>query len=216
MLSNKKNLFLIIGGVVLVGLIVFLLLDNNGQIGIGDKTGQKNGATGSEMTADEMAAIEEDNINYAMETNENLAGAKMDVVGASPITPENVVVTFEGKPTDNAAEPASELAPKRSLNIDKETLPESVTLLNASAKGFSPANFEATANQPTTIAVSSTDDQVHVFKFDDPSLNAITVGVMPGETKAITFNAPAAGTYFFRCDVPEHKDRGEVGTMIVR
>ena len=213
MLSNKNNIALIVGGIIVVILGAFLLMQKDG---VRQNDVDQAEANVGGLTEEQLAQTEIENINYAVETNEALSGATMEVVGASLITPDDVVVTFEGKPTDTSVAPASELAPKRTGSLDKNDLPSSVILLNASAAGFSPDRITVNAGEPTTIALSSTDEFVHVLKFVDANLNAVQIGVMPGETKAITFNAPAAGTYNFFCEVPEHKDRGEVGVMVVR
>lgn len=214
---NKKNLFLIIGLVVLAVLAVFILTQKKapstepgGEVALGEDLGEI-------AAPQELAKTEETNILHALETNDSLNGATMEVLGASPITPDAKVVTFEGKQTDNAVAPGSELAPKTTLSLDKGTLPETVIKVDASSQGMVPAEITAQAGAPVTIAFTSTDNEVHVFKFDDASLGAVMVGVMPGETKAMTFNAPGAGTYSFQCDHPDHRLRGtEKGVMIVK
>lgn len=156
------------------------------------------------------------NADYALNNVETLKAAQVEIVGASPVNPENKVMTYEGKVADNSVAPGSALAPKQTQSITKAELPAGTISLNVSAAGFSPKEFSVTAGAPVNLSLTSTDKQVHVFMFDDISLKAVAIGVMPGETKAMTFNAPGAGTYTFRCDVPEHKQRGEVGTMTVK
>jgi len=60
------------------------------------------------------------------------------------------------------------------------------------------------------------DEYSHMISFEDPALAAVAILVGPGQTKAITFNAPAEpGTYTFFCASPGHREKGEVGQMIV-
>jgi plastocyanin len=138
------------------------------------------------------------------------------VPATSPVTSEGEVVTKEGKPVRLDVLPGSPEAPQESNPISPEDLPSEAIKLTITAAGISPSSFTVRAGAPVTISVTSGDTQTHIFKFDSPSLSAVAVGVSPGETRAITFNAPGKGTYGFHCDVPGHASRGETGTMTVR
>ena len=81
--------------------------------------------------------------------------------------------------------------------------------------GFSPNSFTVSAGAPVTISITSGDQYSHVFAFEDASLSAVAVGVGPGETRAITFNAPkTAGAYKFYSNIPGQS--GEAGVMTVK
>ncbi len=134
--------------------------------------------------------------------------------GTSPVTDAGEVLNRLGEAAKLNVEPGTPEAPQQS-NPVSEAPAGSVELVMTSS-GISPSNFEVRAGAPVTISVTSGDDQTHVFKFDSASLSAVAVGVGPGETRAITFNAPGKGTYGFHCDVPGHAARGETGTMTVR
>lgn len=138
------------------------------------------------------------------------------VPDTSPVTPEAQVVTPEGEPVRNDALPGTPEAPQQSNPISEDVLPEETIKLRISPDGITPADFSVSAGSVVVLSVSSVGDQTHVFKFKDPSLEAVAVGVGPGETRAITFNAPGAGEYEFFCDVPGHAGRGETGVMIVK
>lgn len=139
------------------------------------------------------------------------------VPGTSPVTEEDVVVTPQGAPVKNDAVPGTQEAPQQSEPIvDKSQVPASAVKLDVSAGGFSPSEFKVKAGRAVTLSVSSVDTQTHVFAFKDASLQAVAIGVGPGETRAITFNAPdVKGEYAFFCNVPGHEARGEAGKMIV-
>jgi len=84
---------------------------------------------------------------------------------------------------------------------------------------ITPAAFSVTRGQSVTLSVTSVDDKTHVFKLKNPALGLgwVTVGVKPGDTKSIMFNAPnKPGNYEFYCDVPGHSAAGETGKMIVQ
>lgn len=143
-------------------------------------------------------------------------GSTVEVVGANPIK-ENVVVTPTGEATKNDVAPMSSNAPQQTPPLAQGDLPSSTKKLDVSATGFSPSSFEVKAGAPVILSLTGKDATPHVLMFDDGALSAVVVGVGPGETRAITFNAPAtAGEYSFRCDVPGHAVRGEVGKMIVK
>jgi plastocyanin len=138
------------------------------------------------------------------------------VSSASPVTSEGQVITPGGAPVRLDASPGSPEAPQQSNPVSEEALPEDAIRIRISAEGINPESFEVESGSVVTISVTSTDTQTHLFKFRDPGLRAVAVGVGPGETRAITFNAPEAGEYDFFCDVPGHESRGEVGVMTVR
>jgi uncharacterized cupredoxin-like copper-binding protein len=137
------------------------------------------------------------------------------VPGTNAINDSGEVVTKEGKPVQQDATPGTPEAPQQSAAISVEEIPPSAVKLEVSSAGFKPSQFTVKAGAAVTISLTTTD-QTHLFYFDDPSLQAVAIGIGPGETRAITFNAPAEkGTYGFHCDVPGHTARGEVGQMIV-
>lgn len=139
------------------------------------------------------------------------------VTGTSPIAPSGEVIAPSGKPADNTSVPGSQTAPQQSAPLSTKEVPPQAVKLSVSASGFSPSSFSVSAGKAVTLSLTSTDDQTHVLRFNDPSLNAVAIGIGPGQTRVITFNAPAApGTYSFHCDVPGHTARGETGTMTVR
>ncbi len=220
-IDKKNTIFIVLGIVIVIGVIIILLsfFRSPSELPL-------NSNNNSSRTAGEISGVgyevegeltEEDiNIQYAFQENEALEGARVEIRGASPISSDNTVLTYTGEVANNSAAPGSAEAPKVTQAISKENLRADTIMLNASADGFEPQEISTQAGAPTTISLTSTDDQVHVLRFDDPVLNAISLGVMPGETRAITFNAPSAGTYSFFCEVPGHKARGEVGVMIVR
>ena len=183
---SKKNIIIIVVVVVVVGVVVWLL---------------STGAIPSPRTGSPSEGIE---------TPQGTAAAP----GTSAITEEGQVVTQTGEAVKLDVEPGTPEAPQQSNPIGEA--PAGSVELSVSESGFSPSTFEVRAGQAVTISVTATDTQTHVFKLSDPLLSAVAVGVGPGETRAITFNAPSSGTYGFHCDVPGHTGRGESGTMTVR
>jgi plastocyanin len=137
--------------------------------------------------------------------------------GTSAIASSGIVVAPTGKPTENNVAPASPTAPQESNPIaDVKAVPSAAIKLTVSVTdGFKPNTFSVSAGAPVTISVTAGDQSTHIFAFKDASLSAVAVGVGPGETRAITFNAPTkAGTYDFYSNVPGQS--GETGTMTVK
>lgn len=107
--------------------------------------------------------------------------------------------------------------PMQSWPLEEIEIPEEAIKIGVTAEGFSPSSFEVKKGKEIVLAVTSQDRWVHIFKFKDSSLDRVAVGVMPDETRAITFYAPSEpGEYPFFCDVPGHEYHGEKGVMIVK
>jgi len=190
-MSKKQTIVLIIVAVIVLGVLVYL------------------GVTQKPVTAPNGEAGEE--------VTEPISGAQ--VQGGSMVTEGGKVVTEEGEPVDNAAAPGSPTAPQQSDPISEEAIPRGAIKIQVSAAGFKPSEFTVNSGEVVTLSVTSVDEQTHIFKFNDPSLKAIAVGVGPGVVRALTFNAPdKRGEYQFFCDVPGHVSPGrdETGTMIVK
>jgi len=194
--SNKKNIIIyVVVAIIVVAIVVYALMSGGGskvpgldQGKVGEKTDQ------------------------GTVTEKGVVAAP----GTSPIsTSTGKVVTQEGKEVKNNVTPGTPEAPQQSNPVTPEALPASAVKLDVSSSGFSPNQFTVKAGAPVTLSVTSKDTQTHIFMFDNTSLSAVAIGVGPGETRAITFNAPSKGEYTFKCDVPGHAGRGETGKMIV-
>ncbi len=208
---NVKMIGIILAVIVLIVLVIVLV------------TNKKPEATDSKVTNNPNTTGQEEGTPAPEVVSTTTAsgqvipeGSHVEVVGANPIK-DDVVITPAGVAVKNDAVPMSPEAPQQTAPITKAALPNSAIKVDVSATGFAPASFEVKAGAPVTMSITSVDTNTHVFMFNDASLAAVAVGVGPSETRAITFNAPAkAGEYAFRCDVPGHSGRGEVGKMIVK
>lgn len=138
--------------------------------------------------------------------------------GTSLISPDNKVINSQGEATKTDVPQGSSLAPIQSGPIAISELSSNNTYQIAVSKTqFSPSEFKVKANEPITLSLTSTDTN-HNIVFDDPFLEAVSLSVASGETRAITFMAPPPGHYTFYCNVGGdrigHASRGEVGVMI--
>lgn len=149
------------------------------------------------------------------EVSEVLEKAESVIPEGSLVSEEGEVLTPTGEEVSNEALPGSPTAPKQSRSLSSEEVPKEAVKLTVTAAGFSPNEFSVKANSVVTLSVTS-GDRTHVFKFDDAALQGVAIGVAGGETRAITFKAPASGDYTFYCDVPGHRGRGETGVMHVK
>lgn len=224
----SKNIpMIVIGVIILVAIVVIAMAmnkrdggqtnpeANNGQVG----QTQDDGASGAdgETPGSTDASVSADDSDLQTVEVEGIGEAKVVVPGANPITADNIVITETGQVAQNDAVTMSENAPKQTGFLNKEELPDGMVKLSIGNDKISPSEFTTTAGAPTTFSLTGVDEYSHVIAFEDPSLSAIAILVGPGQTKAITFNAPAtAGTYKFVCASPGHTDKGEVGQMIVR
>ena len=216
--GTSKQLKIIVAVIVLivVAAVVVLLLSKNNQ-GAQQPvptTGQNETGTTTAIVEASTPVSSEDLTPVVVP---NIEGAKVAVVGANPITKDNIVVTPTGKVTENTVLPMSDTAPKQTGFLVKEDLAPTVLKLSVGNNKFVPSEFTTKVGAPTTFAITGVDNFSHVIAFDDPSLSAIAVLVGPSQTKAITFNAPTtAGSYTFYCASPDHAARGEKGVMIVK
>jgi len=195
-MKKEKNMIWVI--IIIIILIVFgvVLLKNDPKAEISEEIISEDGI----VIDDEPSVLEE---------------FTTVVPDTSPVSKDNKVLNSEGGLANNAALPGSPEAPKLSRYLDEEELSTEVIKLTITAAGFTPNKFTVEAGQVVALVVTS-GDEVHVFKFDDSSLQAIAIGVDNNEIKAIVFNAPQAGDYTFYCDVPDHRSRGETGVMHVK
>lgn len=89
----------------------------------------------------------------------------------------------------------------------------------ASASVSAGSEIEVTLTNVSSIdhtwtLVSTNTDPARVSETD--AVNGISTGIVSGgDSKTITFSAPAAGSYQFVCTVPGHASAGMVGTLSV-
>jgi plastocyanin len=134
------------------------------------------------------------------------------------------VIQADGKLADNTASAGSPEAPRQSFPLASvDELPESTIKLKGSYNSFSPNTFTVNSGQAVSLAVTNVNSVENdvtfsvIFRFDEPSLSGVVLGVSKGGSKTITFNAPQeAGEYVFYNSQFNHRDLGAVGTMIVK
>jgi len=146
-----------------------------------------------------------------------LAEGREVVEGANKISKDNEVLSVDGKVAKNDVRPLAPEAPRQTAPLENtDELSEEVIKITMTAQGINPETFTVSANSPVSLAVTAGDEWGHIFKFNDPQLSAVAVGLIPGETRAITFQAPVTpGEYSIYCDVPGHANRGETAVMVV-
>jgi len=170
------------------------------------------------------------NIGAPMEISEGgeASGEPAKVIQAIEIAPGNslvdiktgAVIKSDGEKVDNTARPASQEAPSQSFPLSStDVLPQSTIKLDVTSSSFTPNTFTVKKGQVVTLAVSNVNETTfsEIFRFDDPSLAGVVIGLSKGETKSIVFNAPnTAGEYTFYSSMFNHRDLGAVGKMIVQ
>lgn len=95
-------------------------------------------------------------------------------------------------------------------------IPPNAIRITVSENRFTPAIITVPAESPFTLAITSENDETHVFKFNNPAFASIGLGVGPHQTRTITLSVSEAGSYGFHCDVPGHTPQGEVGRIVVQ
>lgn len=196
-MNKNKTIWIIVGVVVVVALVVVVYMatknGNSLQSAVNAPVGTKT--------------------DYGTVT----PGGVVAAPGASAVASSGIVVAPNGQATQNNVQPSAPTAPQQSNPIANvsEIPAKAIKLDVTAAKGFTPNAFTVSAGAAVTISITGGDNLVHVFAFQDSSLSAVAVGVGPGETRAITFNAPTkAGDYKFYSNVPGQS--GETGVMTVK
>ncbi|MEI6529785.1 MAG: cupredoxin domain-containing protein [Candidatus Falkowbacteria bacterium] len=220
MQTNNKKMFILLGviAVVVIIIIVAATQSKKTQSPIVETNTNNNRPATSATTSAEEIAPSKDVTPSATATPEIIASSVSVAVGTSLITKDNKVVTPEGAPVKLNVMPSSADAPKESAPITAGQVPAGANTvkLSVSAAGFSPNSFTVKEGALVNFVLTSTDSFTHVFLPDDRALTATALGVAGGETRVKSWNAPKKGSYTFRCDIPGHASRGEVGTMIVQ
>jgi cytoskeletal protein RodZ len=127
-----------------------------------------------------------------------------------------VLISNGTRAANNSARAGDADAPVQSAPIDSSKLPASAINIIINPDSIIPATFTVNAGQAVVLSVTAASS-VEVFKFDDPLLAAVAMGLMPRETLAINFNAPTkTGEYSFYSDFDGHRQIGAVGKMIVK
>ena len=212
--KNSKKLWILLGAVVVIVIIIIVAVQGNKPTTTAP-SGQNTSDNGQGATAPTATTTAKEAAT-STPSNPALKDATVVVPGANPITKDNVVVTSAGVATKNDVGGSSPLAPQQTLNIPKESLAASVIKLEISeANGFVPSTFTVKAGAAITVSLTNKDTgKSRTLAFTDSSLVGVILGTPPGETRAISFNAPAkAGSYSFIDGIPGHNG---TGTMIVK
>lgn len=219
MQTNKNKMFILLGVIAVVVIIIIVAASQSKKTQ--EPTGETNTPGRAESTATtsmEEIVPSKDVVSLATATPEIIASSVSIATGTSLVTKDNKVVTPEGTPVKLNVMPSSSDAPKESAPISASQVPTGANTvkLSVSAAGFVPNTFTVKEGALVNFVLTSTDTFTHVFLPDDKALTATALGVAGGETRVKSWNAPKKGTYTFRCDIPGHAGRGEVGTMIVQ
>lgn len=214
--EKKKVAIIILVVAVVIFLFIFLfsLLKKEGTPAVYSPEGLP---TGDMLADEEMRATGEAPLE---EVPEVLQGAEMLIEGVDLISKEGKVITTEGKEVRADVRYDSALAPKQSLAMSQEDIEQvkgKTINLEIGDGLFSPSTFSVKKGEAVSLTMTGTDTAHHVFRFIDPSLQAVYININSGETRMVVFNAPdTAGEYSFRCDFPGHFSKGEEGIMIVK
>lgn len=220
---KNQKIFVILGLVLVVAVIAVAIILNGQDKGEINETNIPSDAKPYIQDDGEAQVMDDDSkLESIMNEEDQIAITEIIkesvimVDGADLIAKDGRVISPEGVEISTEASPNSVNSPRQTPAVAKDEVPASAIKLDISATGWSPNEFTVKAGAPITISVTSIDGFSHSIRFDDSLLSAVAIGVSPNETRAMTFNAPIAGEYSFRCDVPGHKNRGEVGLMIVQ
>lgn len=242
-MERKKKLVIIIGVILFISIIVFLIFNttskksnetrNNQEIKIEDQTPEAAKAT-KELISEVEDLISENTTKKDLVSAEKVkiipvggdaSSTAIEAIVVNPGTnPINIetgkVITESGEKVVNDVKAGSPDGPKQSfsMDLDKTEIPKSAIKLELKRDKISPAEFTVGRGQLVYLVLTNTNTNNYneMFKFDDPSLSALTVTLIGGETRSISFNAPIkAGEYSFYSNILNHRKLGAEGKMIV-
>lgn len=90
---------------------------------------------------------------------------------------------------------------------------ETVTLSGSEFK-YEPATISAKIGQAVKVVYTNTGKYPHNFVIDELGMKSQTIKA--GETETFTFTPSKAGTFSFYCSLPNHREKGMVGTLSVQ
>ncbi|MFB6212893.1 MAG: cupredoxin domain-containing protein [Candidatus Magasanikbacteria bacterium] len=199
-MDNQQWAILVAVAVIVLGVVVYL-------------GGQGNKVKNNQPTANgEQTAAETESQNETPESPDDASAVNNDDEVSEPSA-----TGTQAEDVDNpSAPPESEKAPEQSDPVEESEVSSEAVKIGVSSSGYNPSEFTVSSGNKIKLAITSEDDQTHIFKFRDKALKSVSVGLGPGVTRTVNFQAPATGEYEYYCDVPGHAGRGETGTMIVQ
>jgi plastocyanin len=194
---NNKSIFLIIAVVLILSIAIFVILnlknskEENNQKPTNQNIEELNNAIQVEGSSEVVNPVVEKAVQVA--------------AGASLISEEGEVINNQGEKVELSAAPMTENAPRPSVAISKEDIPQDSIIINLSADAFSPESFTVSAGKSVSLAFTNNDKVAHTMLSRDKNLRALMVTVAAGENKVFVFNAPEqAGTYEIRSAHPRY------------
>lgn len=94
-----------------------------------------------------------------------------------------------------------------------DTQSETVTI-SGSEFSYEPATISAKVGQSVTVVYTNVGKYPHDFVIDELGVKSQTIKA--GETETFTFTPSKAGTFAFYCSLPNHREKGMVGTLSVQ
>ncbi len=127
------------------------------------------------------------------------------------------LVNLNGEIADNSAESGTVNAPQVSIPVDPGKLPDVVTRIVIEDFKISPNEIIVNPGQIVSLAIVVTGKKMEIFKFEDESLQGVSMGVGSEQTRVITFRAPIkSGEYTFFSDMKSRRIQGIEGKLIVK
>lgn len=200
---------LVVGGIVLFSIFLIVPAERIARVGKGESITPNSGNTIDIQQFNETSVIEKLKTLFSGQLQQ-----QQTQQSGFP-TPSSGSFT---EPSASPKNPSGYL-PNAKLSglLQMSDIPADAIKIAMSSGGIAPQVFEVRSKSEVTLAFTSVDGQAHLFAFEAPALADVSVGVGQNQIRTVSFIAPpTAGEYAFRCAVPGHATRGEVGKMIVR
>lgn len=96
-----------------------------------------------------------------------------------------------------------------------EKKPNANATFEVGGGAITPKSFMVEYPSDATLTFTSSDGKAHDIVFDSPEVGVDHVAVSESEPKTVIFKTPKPGQYAFSCSITGHKEKGEVGELIV-
>lgn len=133
------------------------------------------------------------------------------VLGGWWLVKKNVAVPATGDTvsTESVAT-TSPSVPLRGEQVEEQSL--NITISGSEFK-YEPAAISAKVGQTVTVVYKNVGAYPHNFVIDELGVKSQTI--KSGETETFNFTPSKAGTFAFYCSLPNHREKGMVGTISV-
>ena len=117
-------------------------------------------------------------------------------------------------PVIDSTTPSTEsVVPNITDSIQADDLQAETIMISGSEFSYDPATFSAKIGQPVTVVYKNIGKYPHDFVIDELSVKSQVINA--GETATFKFVPSKSGSFSFYCSLPNHREKGMSGMILV-